>query len=167
MAVEFVRVNATDVVQRGARFRLTYQKARFLGAIATPMPKVWERLPSLTPGAVVISPAPADGPVAVIDVKVPVSTPSMSVGQYANALDDFTANDLTRMEAIDAVQLSAASSAQERTRLQSDTLRERQDSNPFHVLGNLTGTVKVVAVAAIVVTLAVVAFRYLPARRRR
>lgn len=166
MSVEFVRVNATDVLQRGARYRLTYQKARFLGAVATSMPKIWERLPSLEPGAVVISPAPADGPVAVIDVKVPVTAPSMSVGKYALTLDDFTANDLTHMEAIDHTALSATQAAEARTAQTADALRERQQSSPFNVLGNLTGTVKLVAVAAIVVTLAVVAFKYLPAKRR-
>lgn len=167
MAVEFARVNATDQLQRSARFRLTYQKSRLLGWTAPSMAEIWDALPSLNPGAITVSPAPADGPVGVIDVKAPASAPSMSVGRYADSLDRFPSTDLVRLEAIDATALSQSQAGDDRAKEVARASTARAEASPFNVFGNLTRSVRLAAIAAIIVTAGVLAIRFIPKQKRR
>lgn len=157
--IEYVRVNPTDYVQRGARFRLTYTRGNAIARAANVLNpfssssyvKVYETLGQYAP-VFPISPKPADADqVAVIDVKVSTSAPTMSVGQLADALNDVTdATYLARIEAIDNTALSTTVASAQRTAVATDAARQLAASNPLNVFGDVLGAVKLLAIVALV-----------------
>lgn len=152
--VEFARINPTDNVRRGQVFRATFEKDFLQGWLAPTMPNLWARLVSKTTvlGAVV-SPQPADGDVAVIDVKAATALPTMSAGAFAEEVNKAAGwyVHLKRLESIDQVQLSVASASDERAKLENTAIAQRAASNPFNVFGKLANTVMWIGITALVV----------------
>lgn len=175
-----MRAHPTDNVPRGSRWRLTYSRGssiqqglNFLNPFSSgSFVKIFNTLPEVTNGLVFpISPAPADADsVAVIDVKVSVTAPTISVGALADKLNTITdATYLKRMESIDATALGTSDAAVERQRIATEQRKTDQSNDP---LGKIVGTVKTAAlIVAVVVGIAVAVAIYrsgiIPTKRRK
>lgn len=169
MPVEFARINPTDFVRRGQVFRATFTKDFLQGWLAPTMPHLWERLVRNTNviGAVV-SPAPAEGDVAVIDLKASASLPTISAGAFAEEVNKAAGwyIHLKRLESIDQVQLSVSSASVERAKLEAAATDQRKKDNPFNVFGDLANTVMWIGVTALAVGVVYVLVVYVPKPRR-
>lgn len=167
--VEFARINPTDFVRRGQVFRATFAKDFLQGWLAPTMPDLWARLVSKTYviGAVV-SPQPADGDVAVIDLKAATALPTMSAGAFAEEVNKAAGwyVNLKRLESIDQTQLSVSQATVDRAKLENTAIAERRESNPFTVFGKLASTAKWIGITALVVGIVYVLVVYVPKPKR-
>lgn len=165
---EFARINATDVVRKSQLFRVTFNKF-YLAFLSRSVPALWEHLTSLEIVGDVASPMPADGPVAVIDVKAAASLPSMSAGDFANRLDlavrSWGSYRVTRLESIDNTALSVTHAATARAEAERAAIEQRQTYNPLKIFDKITGTLKLVAVAVVVGGIVVLVVKYGPRGR--
>ena len=167
-AVEFARVNATDFLQKGAVYRVTYERSPWLGWLATSTAtNIWNALEGADIPVFRVSPKPNDGAVAVIDVKARTDAPTQSVGQMVNSINQFANWSITRVEMLGSEGMSTKQAADARTSLTTQREAERGIENPLNRLFDVFGAVKWVAVAAIIGAGVYLFVKYGPKPKRR
>lgn len=167
MAAEFARVNATDTLQKGAVYRVTFERSPWFGwASPNTARDIWQALEGTAFPVFRVSPAPVNGAVAVIDLKTRTDAPSQSVGSMVNAIDIFANWSVTRVDLLGSEDMSPAQAAAARSSLTIQSEKARGFENPLNRVFDAFGALKWLAVAAVVVTGAYLVVKYVPKPKR-
>jgi hypothetical protein len=176
--IQYIDVHESDLIFAGEVYRCGFSRGNVLQAfISTPdaFGALWDDKIAATKLAYPVSPRPEtaadasalDGgtDVAVIDVKVVTGAPSMSVGDFASALNG--ADLFTTLETIqwidEATSLAPAVAPTQRAATEDQVNKKRQSEDPIaNLIGNLGAIVKYGLIAAAAVGTGLVIWLYFP-----
>lgn len=168
MAVSYARVTSTDTLQKGAVYRVTFERSPWTGWLsANSAQDIWTAIEGVSYPVFRVSPMPANEAVAVIDVKARTDAPSQSVGSMVGALDRFANWSVTRVELLGSEDMSPAQATKARAALTTQAQQERAFNNPLDRVFDAFGALRWVAVAGAVVALVYVFVTYVPKPKRR